>query len=186
MILLKFSRSTGYLHPDLKTIFSNHRNLMKSLSDDEIDKQFLALGMDAGIDRESYQKVMEEVLKIVVLSARIKTSVSSSDRGCFFCSGSIEGLREELIGAEPRQSLHTCQRAWWARRVTNRWLGNRVMATLKNLAIGIFELQKERGRTRRLRGSPLPTARIECLFSHAMDEPRERLRRIRKNGRANR
>jgi tetratricopeptide (TPR) repeat protein len=62
-ILLKFTRSTGHLHPNLQPAFGNYRSLLKdrSLSQEEIFKRFAELGQEAGFDSESCGKLLERV-----------------------------------------------------------------------------------------------------------------------------
>jgi tetratricopeptide (TPR) repeat protein len=55
VILLKFSGSTGHLHPNLRTVFSNYYSLLTELrlSQEEIQKRIAELGQEAGFDLES-------------------------------------------------------------------------------------------------------------------------------------
>jgi hypothetical protein len=61
---LKFSRLTGHLHPNLRTVFDNYFGFLAkmALRGDEFGKRVWALGTEAGFDREGYQRVLEQVL----------------------------------------------------------------------------------------------------------------------------
>jgi tetratricopeptide (TPR) repeat protein len=63
VILLKITNSTGHLHPNLHTVFSNYFGLLTemSLSQEEIFKRIAELGQEAGFDSESYGKLLERV-----------------------------------------------------------------------------------------------------------------------------
>jgi len=64
LILLKFTRETGHLHPDLRVVLENYSGLLKemSLGDEEIRKRLVQVGIDAGFDFQSYGKLLEQLL----------------------------------------------------------------------------------------------------------------------------
>jgi tetratricopeptide (TPR) repeat protein len=64
-IHLKFTRLTGYLHPNLQTVFENYLALTAemALSQDGIGERIWALGIEAGFDRDGYRTVLEQVFK---------------------------------------------------------------------------------------------------------------------------
>jgi tetratricopeptide (TPR) repeat protein len=65
VIYLKFTCLTGHLHPDLRTVIENYLgpSAEMALSQDEIWKRLLALGIEAGFDRDGYRRVFEQVFK---------------------------------------------------------------------------------------------------------------------------
>jgi len=60
VILLKCTRLTGHLHPNLRAGLGNYRSLLTelSLSQEEIQKRIADLGQEAGFDSESYGKLL--------------------------------------------------------------------------------------------------------------------------------
>ncbi len=64
LILLKFTRETGHLHPDLRVDLENYSGLLKkmSLGDEEIRKRLVEVGIDAGFDLQSYDKLLGQLL----------------------------------------------------------------------------------------------------------------------------
>jgi tetratricopeptide (TPR) repeat protein len=64
LILLKFTRETGHLHPDLRVALQNYSGLLKemSLGDEEIRKRLVQVGIDAGFDLQSYGKLLGQLL----------------------------------------------------------------------------------------------------------------------------
>jgi tetratricopeptide (TPR) repeat protein len=65
VILLKFTRLTGHLHPHLRTALVNHRGLLRKMAvnDDEIARNTRALGTIAGYGDEAYRKLLEDVFE---------------------------------------------------------------------------------------------------------------------------
>ena len=65
MICLKFSRVTGHLHPNLRTVSGNYLSLAAemALNQNEIGERIWALGIEAGFDRDGYRTVLEQVFK---------------------------------------------------------------------------------------------------------------------------
>jgi hypothetical protein len=61
VILLKFTRLTGYLHPSLRVGFFNYFSFLTglSLSQEEIFKHLDELGQEAGLDSEGYGKLRQ-------------------------------------------------------------------------------------------------------------------------------
>jgi len=59
VIHLKFTRLTGYLHPNLRTVFENYLGLTAemALSQDEIGGRIWALGIEAGFDRKESSRL---------------------------------------------------------------------------------------------------------------------------------
>jgi hypothetical protein len=64
LILLKFTRETGHLHPHLGRALENYSGLLKemSLGDEEMRKRLVQVGIDAGFDLQSYGKLLEQLL----------------------------------------------------------------------------------------------------------------------------
>jgi hypothetical protein len=65
IILLKFTRNTGHLHPHLKVAFGNYRSILEgmSLSDEEIARRIAEVGKEAGLDEQSYHALVAELSK---------------------------------------------------------------------------------------------------------------------------
>jgi hypothetical protein len=65
VILLKFTRLTGHLHPHLRAGFNNYYSLLTelSLSQEEIRKRIAELGQEAGLDSEYYRKVVNRIFE---------------------------------------------------------------------------------------------------------------------------
>ena len=64
VILLKFTRLTGHLHPHLRAVFSNYCSLLMALSPDQerdLYKHIAELGEEAGSDWESYAKLLQQI-----------------------------------------------------------------------------------------------------------------------------
>ena len=64
LILLKFTHETGHLHPGLSVALKNYSGLLKemSLGDEEIRKRLVQVGIDAGFDLQSYDKLLGQLL----------------------------------------------------------------------------------------------------------------------------
>jgi hypothetical protein len=64
LILLKFTRETGHLHPHLRVTLENYSGLLKemSLGDEEIRKRLVQVGIDAGFDLQSYGKLLGQLM----------------------------------------------------------------------------------------------------------------------------
>jgi tetratricopeptide (TPR) repeat protein len=64
VIYLKFTRLTGYLHPNLRAAFGNYLALTAAmaLSEAETGERIWAFGIEAGFDHEGYCRALEEVL----------------------------------------------------------------------------------------------------------------------------
>ena len=64
LVLLKFTHQTGHLHPDLSVALKNYSGLLKemSLGDEEIRKRLVQVGIDAGFDLQSYDKLLGQLL----------------------------------------------------------------------------------------------------------------------------
>jgi tetratricopeptide (TPR) repeat protein len=62
---MKFKRSTGHLHPNLKTILGNYRGILEAMSvgKEEIAHRIAEVGKEAGLDEESYSAVLAELSK---------------------------------------------------------------------------------------------------------------------------
>ena len=62
---LKFTRSTGHLHPHLKDAFGNYRSILEamSLSEEEIARRIAEVGKEAGLDEQSYHALVAELSK---------------------------------------------------------------------------------------------------------------------------
>ena len=65
VIFLKFTRSTGHLHPHLKDAFGNYRSILEamSLSEEEIARRIAEVGKEAGLDEQSYHALVAELSK---------------------------------------------------------------------------------------------------------------------------
>ena len=65
IIFLKFTRSTGHLHPHLKAAFGNYRGILEamSLSEEEIARRIAEVGKEAGLDEQSYHALVAELSK---------------------------------------------------------------------------------------------------------------------------
>ena len=65
LIFLKFTRSTGHLHPHLKVVFGNYRSILEamSLSEEEIARRIAEVGKEAGFDEQSYDALLAELSK---------------------------------------------------------------------------------------------------------------------------
>jgi hypothetical protein len=65
VILLKFTRVTGHVHPNLRSGFKNYYSLLiaLSLSREEIGKRIAELGQEAGFDSEDYRKVVKRIFE---------------------------------------------------------------------------------------------------------------------------
>jgi tetratricopeptide (TPR) repeat protein len=72
LILLKFTRSTGDLRPDLRTVLSNYYDLLMkskrrvltmriSLSEREVAQRLVKLGQEAGFDSEGIRKLLDRI-----------------------------------------------------------------------------------------------------------------------------
>jgi tetratricopeptide (TPR) repeat protein len=64
VILFKFTRSTGHVHPHLKQACENYRSLLQALdlSDEEVLERLLSLGVDAGFDAGTYRPLIAALL----------------------------------------------------------------------------------------------------------------------------
>jgi len=65
-ILLKFTRVTGHLHPNLRAGLRNYRSLLidLSLDQEEIRKRISELAQEAGFDHlESYDKLLNRIFE---------------------------------------------------------------------------------------------------------------------------
>ena len=62
-IFLKFTAATGQRHPHLLTVIANHAAICVEMEvpPDEIVSRLIALGVEAGIDRETMQTILSEV-----------------------------------------------------------------------------------------------------------------------------
>ena len=65
VIFLKFTRSTGHLHPHLKAAFGNYRSILEamSLGEEEIARRIAEVGKEAGLDEHSYHALLAELSK---------------------------------------------------------------------------------------------------------------------------
>jgi tetratricopeptide (TPR) repeat protein len=63
IIVLKFTCETGHLHPHLRAGLDNYFALLKkmSLGDEEIYERLAQVGMDAGLDLQSFSKLMRQL-----------------------------------------------------------------------------------------------------------------------------
>ena len=64
VILLKFTHETGHPHPHLRDALYNYFALLKemSLGEEEIRKRIAQVGIDAGLDPQSYDKLLGPLL----------------------------------------------------------------------------------------------------------------------------
>jgi tetratricopeptide (TPR) repeat protein len=64
-IFAKFTRSTGHLHPHLKTALGNYRGILEamSLGEEEIARRIAEVGKEVGLDEESYHALLAELSK---------------------------------------------------------------------------------------------------------------------------
>ena len=65
VILFKFTRSTGHVHPLLKQAYANYRALLQAmnLSDEEVGRRLLSPEVDAGFDEGTYRSLLMEILR---------------------------------------------------------------------------------------------------------------------------
>ena len=65
IIFVRFTRSTGHLHPQLKSAFSNYRVFLEamSLGEEEIARRIAEVGKETGFDEESYHALVAELSK---------------------------------------------------------------------------------------------------------------------------
>ena len=65
VIVLEFTRSTGHLHPHLKTTLGNYRGILKamSLGEEEIARRIAEVGKAAGFDDQSYSALLAKLSK---------------------------------------------------------------------------------------------------------------------------
>jgi len=65
LILVTFTRSTGYLHPDLKATLGIYWGILEamSLGKDEIARRIAEVGKEAGFDEKSYSALLAELSK---------------------------------------------------------------------------------------------------------------------------
>ena len=65
IIFLKFTRSTGHLHPHLKDALGNYRGILEamSLGEEEIARRVAEVGKEAGLDEQSYHALVAELSK---------------------------------------------------------------------------------------------------------------------------
>jgi hypothetical protein len=63
IILLKFTRSTGHLHPRLNAALGNYRGILEamSLGKEEIARRIAGDGKAAGFDEQSYDALVAEL-----------------------------------------------------------------------------------------------------------------------------
>ena len=63
VILMMFTRGTGHPHPHLRVAFDNYRSLLEkmSLGEQEIAKRLDQVGIDAGLDLQSFSKLLEKL-----------------------------------------------------------------------------------------------------------------------------
>jgi hypothetical protein len=64
LILLKFTRETGHIHPRLKETLKSYSGFLKemSLGDEEIRKRLVQVGIDGGFNLQSYDKLLGQLL----------------------------------------------------------------------------------------------------------------------------
>ena len=64
VIVLKFTHETGHPHPHLRDALYNYFALLKemSLGEEEIRKRIAQVGIDAGLDPQSYDKLLGPLL----------------------------------------------------------------------------------------------------------------------------
>ncbi len=65
LIFVKFTRSTGHLHPHLKTALANYRGILEAISlrEEEIARRIAEVGKEAGLDEQSYHALLAELSK---------------------------------------------------------------------------------------------------------------------------
>jgi tetratricopeptide (TPR) repeat protein len=65
LIVLKFTRRTGHLHPHLKDAFGNYWSILEgvSLSEEEIARRIAEVGREAGLDEQSHHALVAELSK---------------------------------------------------------------------------------------------------------------------------
>ena len=65
LIFVKFTLSTGHLHPYLKDAFGNYGRILKamSLGEEEIARRIAEVGKEAGLDEQSYHALVAELSK---------------------------------------------------------------------------------------------------------------------------
>jgi len=65
LILVKFTRNTGHLHPHLKIELGQYRGILEamSLSEEEIARRIVEVGKEAGLDEQSYHALVAELWK---------------------------------------------------------------------------------------------------------------------------
>jgi hypothetical protein len=63
VILVKFTRETGHLHPNLRDAFNDYFALLKEISPDHeaIAERLAQVRIDAGLDPQYYGKLLEQV-----------------------------------------------------------------------------------------------------------------------------
>jgi tetratricopeptide (TPR) repeat protein len=63
IIFLKFTRSTGHLHPHVKAALGHYRGILKamSLGEEEIARRVAEVGKEAGLDEQSYHALVAEL-----------------------------------------------------------------------------------------------------------------------------
>ena len=64
LILLKFTRENGHIHPHLRVTLKSYSSFLKemSLGDEEIRKRLVQVGIDGGFDLQSYDKLLGQLL----------------------------------------------------------------------------------------------------------------------------
>ncbi len=65
VIFLKFTGSTGHVHPHLKQAYSNYIALLEAmdLSNEDVGQRLLSLGAAAGFDAGTYRSLLTELLR---------------------------------------------------------------------------------------------------------------------------
>jgi hypothetical protein len=65
VIVLEFTRSTGHLHPHLKTTLGNYWGILKamSLGEEEVARRIAEVGKAAGFDDQSYSALLAKLSK---------------------------------------------------------------------------------------------------------------------------
>ena len=65
IIFLKFTRSTGHLHPHLEAALGNYRGILEAMamSEEEIARRIAEVGKETGFDEESYHALVAELSK---------------------------------------------------------------------------------------------------------------------------
>ena len=63
VILMKFTHSTGHLHPDLRDAFVNYLGLLGAMAvtKDETGKRLAEAGREAGFDEDAFRKLMDKL-----------------------------------------------------------------------------------------------------------------------------